>query len=224
MINWNAIDTVLLDMDGTLLDLHFDNYFWLNHLPQRYAEIHNLELETATANLHDHIRAHEGTLQWYCLDFWSEALALDIRSLKEEIKHKIQIRPHVEIFLQRMREHNKKVVLITNAHPQSLSLKMEVTAIDRWLDIVISSHEFKQPKEAQEFWRELQNREHFDPARTLFVDDTVRILDSAKKFGIQHLLCIHQPDSQQIRIIENYPAIYNFDEIMPPSLVSNAHG
>ena len=26
MINWQQIDTVFLDMDGTLLDLHFDNY------------------------------------------------------------------------------------------------------------------------------------------------------------------------------------------------------
>ncbi|HBT55971.1 MAG TPA: haloacid dehalogenase, partial [Pseudomonas sp.] len=33
MLNWNAIDTVLLDMDGTLLDLHFDNHFWLEHMP-----------------------------------------------------------------------------------------------------------------------------------------------------------------------------------------------
>ncbi len=222
MIDWNTIDTVMLDMDGTLLDLHFDNYFWLHHLPRRYAEIHRLDLETATDNLYRHIRAHEGTLQWYCLDFWSEALKLDIRSLKEEVRHKIQVRPHVEIFLQRLREHNKKLLLVTNAHPKSLSLKLEVTAIDRWLDIVVSSHEFHQPKEAQSFWRELQAREQFDPARTLFVDDTVRILESAREFGIAHVLCIHQPDSQQARYVQDYPAIHHFDEIMPPQL--KAHG
>ena len=27
MIDWTSIDTVLLDMDGTLLDLHYDNAF-----------------------------------------------------------------------------------------------------------------------------------------------------------------------------------------------------
>lgn len=218
MINWHDIDTVLLDMDGTLLDLHFDNYFWVNHLPQRYAELQNVDLQIAKSRLEKYISSHEGTLKWYCLEFWSEALQVDIRSLKVEIKHKIQVRPHVEEFLTRLRQHHKKLLLITNAHPQSLSLKLEVTAIDRWLDIIISSHEFQQPKEAQEFWQQLQAREHFDPARTLFVDDTVRILDSAKKFGIQHLLCIHQPDSQQPRRIEGYPAIYHFDEIMPPAL------
>lgn len=218
MINWDLIDTVMLDMDGTLLDLHFDNYFWLDHLPRRYSEIHGVDLVTAKSKLSDNISQHEGTLQWYCLEFWSTTLDLDIVSLKAEIKHKIQIRPHVDNFLQRLRQHHKKILLVTNAHPKSLSLKMDITRIDRWLDIVVSSHEFKEPKESQLFWQQLQIHEHFDPERTLFIDDTVRILDSAKQFGIKYLLGIHQPDSQKVRLMEQYPAIHHFDEIMPPAL------
>lgn len=218
MINWDLIDTVMLDMDGTLLDLHFDNYFWLEHLPQRYAEIHGVDLATAQCKLSENISQHEGTLQWYCLEFWSKTLDVDIASLKAEVKHKIQIRPHVSDFLQRLRQHHKKILLVTNAHPHSVSLKMDITRIDRWLDIVISSHEFKEPKESQLFWQQLQAREHFDPERTLFIDDTVRILDSAKQFGIKYLVGIHQPDSQKMRLMEQYPAIHHFDEIMPPAL------
>lgn len=218
MINWDLIDTVLLDMDGTLLDLHFDNYFWLDHLPQRYAEIHGVDITTAQRKLSENISQHEGTLQWYCLEFWSKTLDVDIASLKAEVKHKIQIRPHVQDFLQRLRQHRKKLLLVTNAHPQSVSLKMDVTQIDRWLDIVVSSHEFNEPKESQLFWQQLQAREQFDPERTLFIDDTVRILDSAKQFGIKHLLGIHQPDSQKERRMAQYPAIHHFDEIMPPAL------
>jgi 5'-nucleotidase len=218
MIDWQQIDTVLLDMDGTLLDLHFDNYFWLEHLPKRYADIHKVDITIATARLNEHIKLHEGTLQWYCLEHWSNALALDIRSLKAEIKHKIQIRPHVKEFLTRLRQHRKKCLLVTNAHPQSLSLKLEVTAIDRYLDIIISSHELRYPKEVQEFWQALQAKEYFDPERTLFVDDTPRILQSAQVFGIKHLLGIHQPDSQIQRRMDGFPAIHHFDEIMPPAV------
>ena len=216
MINWDDIDTVLLDMDGTLLDLHYDNYFWLTHLPKRYAETHGVDEQEAMAKLEAHIKAHEGTLNWYCLDYWSNALDLDIRALKEEVKHKIQIRPFVSEFLQALQNRGKRLVLITNAHPQSLDLKLEITEIDQWLHMVISSHEFNQPKEAQEFWTQLRQQEHFDPQRTLFIDDTVRILDSAREFGIKHLLCIHQPDSQRDhRNITEYPAIHHFDEIIP---------
>lgn len=215
ILEWNTIDTVLLDMDGTLLDLHFDNYFWQTHLPQRYAEIHGVELQSAMAQLEQQVKQYEGKLQWYCLDFWSKALDLDIRLLKEEVMHKIAVRPQVKEFLSALREAGKRVVLITNAHPLSLELKLEVTELDSWLDIVISSHEFNTPKEDQKFWHELQMRESFDPARTLFVDDTLRILDSAREYGIAHVLAIHQPDSQQERIVEGYPAIYHFDEVLP---------
>jgi putative hydrolase of the HAD superfamily len=206
----------MLDMDGTLLDLHFDNHFWLDHLPQRYAQIHNVDLATAQQKLNSDIRQYEGTLQWYCLEFWSRALAVDIRALKEEVKHKIQVRPYVGEFLTRLRARGKKVLLVTNAHPHSLSLKLEVTQIDQLLDVIVSSHQFNEPKESQAFWQQLQAAEHFDPARTLFIDDTARILDSAKTFGIQYVLGIHQPDSQIQRRMEQHPAIYHFDEIMPP--------
>ena len=43
--DWENIETVLLDMDGTLLDLHFDNHFWLQHVPVCYAEKHGLSHE-----------------------------------------------------------------------------------------------------------------------------------------------------------------------------------
>ncbi len=215
LIDWNAIDTVLLDMDGTLLDLHFDNYFWLTHLPQKYAQARGISQEQATEEVLSQVKSHEGTLNWYCLDFWSAALKLNVGELKREVQHKIQIRPYVEGFLKTLQAKNKKLVLITNAHEDSLNLKMEVTQIDRWLDVVISSHQFRYPKENQLFWEMLAKVEPFDPHRTLFIDDTVRILKAAQIYGIKHLLCIHQPDSQQSRFVDEFPAIHHFDEIMP---------
>jgi|SRR5690554_1109401 len=215
MIDWQAIDTVMLDMDGTLLDLHFDNYFWLHHLPVRYGEVHGIDFEVARTKLAARIQQQEGSLQWYCLEFWSNALDLDIMALKHEVKHKIQLRPHTEVFLDRLRAAGKRVMLVTNAHPHSMNLKFDITQIHKRCDSVISSHELYHAKEAQPFWHSLAEREPFDPARTLFVDDTVRVLDSARDYGIAHLLGIHQPDSQIARRLTSYPAIDHFTEIMP---------
>ena len=62
---WTEIDTVLLDMDGTLLDLHFDTHFWLEHVPARYAEANRLPLEIAREQLVQRYRQAEGKLEWY---------------------------------------------------------------------------------------------------------------------------------------------------------------
>lgn len=210
------MDTVLLDMDGTLLDLHFDNYFWLTHLPRRYAEFHGLDPHRAQAELMHMIQSREGTLQWYCLDHWSELVRMDIPALKREIQHKIQMRPCAEAFLRFLKEQRKKVILATNAHRKGLEIKLAVTRIDRWLDLVVSSHDYQHPKEVQDFWRRLVAAENIDPSRTLFADDNINVLRTASTFGLRYLVCVNQPDSQKpAQASGEFLDIVDFDEIMP---------
>ena len=216
MIEWDAIDTVLLDMDGTLLDLHFDNYFWMEHLPRLYAAIHRISETESSAFLKATFHSGEGTLKWYCLDHWSEQLEMDIPALKQEIQHMIQVRPFAIEFLTQLHASHRDVVMVTNAHRKTLELKMANIDITGWFDRVVVSHDLNAPKEDQAFWHKLQALHPFDPARTLLIDDTERVLDSARDYGIAHLLTLLQPDSQgQKRLSTRFPGIHHFDEIMP---------
>jgi len=215
-IDWNQIDTVLLDMDGTLLDLHFDNHFWLEYVPLKYAELNKISLEESNKELVQTFEAYRGRLEWYCLDFWTDQLKLDIAGLKKDIEHLIAIRPGVEHFLQQLSESHKRAILVTNAHQGSLSLKLANTNIDRYLDMVICSHDFGKPKEDRSFWQSLQTVESFDPERTLFVDDSESVLDSAADYGIKHLRAIVKPDSKQPENFDRrYPAILEFSDLLP---------
>ena len=216
MIDWNSIDTVLLDMDGTLLDLHFDNYFWMDHLPRAYAEKHQITEEESSERLHSRFSSNQGTLDWYSLDHWSEQLDMDIPALKRELQHMISLRPHALEFLTQLHQSHRDVVMVTNAHRKTLDIKMDHVDITPWFDRVVVSHELQAPKEQQAFWHKLQALHPFDPARTLLIDDTERVLDSARDYGIIHLLTLLQPDSQrQKRIDTRFPGIHHFDEIMP---------
>lgn len=215
MLDWNSVDTVLLDMDGTLLDLHYDNHFWLEHLPRRYAEIHCIPEPQAQRQLHAQIAARRGTLEWYCLEFWSRQLKLDVAAICREIEERIALRPQAPDFLRSLRDMRKRVWLVTNAHPLGLGHKLERTGIEPWFDGILSSHDLGHPKESAHFWPALRAELGFDPARTLLVDDNRSVLAAARNYGIAQLLCIRQPDSRgPLQEIPDFAAIHHFDEIV----------
>ena len=215
-MDWNSITTVFLDMDGTLLDLYFDNYFWHEHVPLRFSEKHEIDLHDAKQQLQIRYKSKAGTLDWYCVDFWTDELELDIAALKCEVSKHIQIFPNVEKFLKKLKQQEKHIALVTNAHRKSIDIKMSHLDLVNYFDKIISSHDYGHPKEEQPFWHKLMQVEPFDPTTTLFIDDNLAVLAAAEAYGIQNLLSIKQPDSSKpLQNTQHYYALSNFDEIMP---------
>ena len=221
MLNWAHIDSVLLDLDGTLLDLHYDNYFWREFVPARYAQNRSLSLTDAKAKLLPRMLELQGTLEWYCVDFWSRELDLDILALKTELRHLIKLRPGARSFLSYLQTRPQRVILATNAHLKSVELKFQQTGLAPLFDRVITSHELGHPKEEQAFWRKLQLLEAFDPRRTLFIDDNLPVLEAAACYGIGHLLAVSRPALTQPS--RNLPGgltgLDHFYDLLPPRIV-----
>jgi putative hydrolase of the HAD superfamily len=215
MIDWKKIDTVLLDMDGTLLDLNFDNHFWKEFVPLKFARQQGISKALAKQQLEPRFKSMEGKLEWYCLDYWSQVLQLDIAGLKAEISGLIAVLPHVTEFLEKLQQSPQKVLLVTNAHRDSLGLKMEKTCLQPFFDGIISSHDLGVPKEHAGFWDLLQQQHSFDKQTTLLIDDSLAVLNSARLFGIAHLISVSKPDSKQPKKhVTGYPSIEDFRELM----------
>lgn len=216
MIDWKQIDTVLLDMDGTLLDLNFDNYFWLEYLPARYAKEYKLDPNEAKHLIGKKTRALEGTLEWYSTTYWSNALGIDVVALKHEVRYLIRELPYCHELLDGLKVAKKDIVMVTNAHHDSLNLKMDKTGMAHKFHKLITVHEFSKPKEDINCWFEVQKIHPFDRARTLLIDDNLNVLKSAQTYGIANLLAIYKPDSKApIKDVEHFQAIHSFDEILP---------
>jgi len=216
MIDWSNIDTILLDMDGTLLDLNFDNHFWQEFVPKRYGEKHGIDTAAAKAEIFPRYQRVEGTMNWYCVDYWTGELGLDIAQLKQEIDHLIAVHPHVFEFLDVARASGKYLALVTNAHSKSLELKMKKTELGRHFDRIVCAHDYGLPKEDLRFWDHLIKDIPFDKQRTLLVDDSLSVLRSAKDYGMAYLLAVFKPDTQQpVREISEFNAIHSFDDIIP---------
>jgi len=215
---WDEIETVLLDLDGTLLDLHFDNRFFLDHLPRRLAELRGVPAEQARAELERIYGAVEGTLDWYCLDYWTRKLEVDLIALKHEIGHLVCWRPHASDFLDALDAAGKRRVLATNAHPASIAFKFERIAVGERLEALYSAHELGAPKEDPRYWEALHERERFDPARTIFFDDNERVLAAARDWGLAHVVGIRHPDSRQPRnALPGFVAVDDFHHVEPPT-------
>ena len=212
--DWNLIDTALLDMDGTLLDKYFDDYFWEEFVPEQYGAKYNLSTNMAKEKLLNRYRLEEGELNWTDLDFWSRELGLDIPTLKGQVDHLIQIHPYVIPFLSFLKERGKRVYLVTNAHSKTLNLKMNKTKIGHFFDQVISAFDIGMPKEKVDFWQKLQEALNFDPNTTLLAEDSEDNLQAARSYGIKHLVYVAKPSTKgPVVHSEEFNSIVYFNEL-----------
>jgi 5'-nucleotidase len=212
---WEDIDWVLLDMDGTLLDKHFDDYFWETLVPEEFARTRSLPVTAARQDVFARYKREEGTLNWTDIDFWSKELDLDIPALKEGIRHLIEVHPDTEDFLRFLRRLGKQVALVTNAHWKTLDLKMTHTGLLGYFDKVVSSFDLGYPKEDRRFWEILQKDLDFDPRRALLVDDNADVLATARAYGIKRLFFKAKPSSKLPPAANaNFPILLSFRELM----------
>ncbi|HUP91273.1 MAG TPA: GMP/IMP nucleotidase [Solimonas sp.] len=221
--NWPDIEWVILDMDGTILDLAYDNYFWRQLIPERYAQRHSLTFEDAVRLLRPKFEAVQHTLPWYCTDYWSQITGLDVAGLKHEIRARIAPLQGSEEFLCWVRDSGRKLWLATNAHNSSWTLKLSHTGLTSYFDCIVCSHDLGAPKEHPDFWRELRSRHPFEPARALFVDDSLPVLHAAREFGIGSIVAIRHPDSTQARreVIE-FAAVDRLVDLLPDTATATA--
>ena len=218
-VDWTRVDTALLDMDGTLLDLRYDNAFWFDALPERLAARDGLTVQTARTQVENHARALLGTLKFYCLDHWSALLGLDVASANEELAHLIAVRPAVVELLTWLRGRGIRTVLATNSHPRGMDFKLAHTGLGAYLDATVSSHELGHPKEDPAFWTALAAA-GVNLERALLVDDNHAVLACAHRCGVGQVLAVLSPDSgRPAHTPGAFPAVHDFHELrlMPAS-------
>jgi len=212
--DWQSIDTVLLDMDGTLLDLGFDIHFWQERLPRHIAESRRVPIDGVRRAMKPMFEATHGTLNWYCIDYWSRTLSFDIAALKRAARHQIAWLPKAREFVAGLRAAGRRVVLVTNAHPETLAIKDAHLGVKREFDAVYSSHELGEAKENAAFWPRLASLEPFDARRTLYVDDSLQVLRAARAHGIAWLYAVRRPDSgAPSRVVTDFPGVDSVHEL-----------
>lgn len=215
MIVFKQIETILLDMDGTILDKYYDDFFWEVYVPQKYAEKNQITFEEAQKILFAMYKAEEGTLNWTDINFWSQKTGLDIPTLKKEIDHLIAPHPDSEEFLEKINFNGNKVYLVTNAHNWVMELKLKKTGFYRYFQHCFTSFDIGYPKESLKFWKVLFDKTGINPNKTLLVDDTEQILHTAKNSGIKYpILRAISSSKAKPKNSEHFLTIKSFRELL----------
>jgi GMP/IMP 5'-nucleotidase len=183
-LDWDRIDDVLLDMDGTLLDRHFDNFFFEEELPRRYAAMQGLSFEAAHDRLMAMYRSVEGELAWTDLHYWTKRVGIDVVAMHKELDYMIGFLPGAEAFLRELRARGKRIIVLTNAHQAGVAVKSAKTGLDRYVDRIVDAFEVGYLKMRPEYWPACQQLVEFNPTRSLYVDDDESCLGAARQFGI----------------------------------------
>lgn len=213
--NTNENTTLMMDMDGTILDLAYDSHIWLKSIPNIYAEKMNISIDDANSILQKKVLKMKNSLKWYCIDHWSELLDIDILRVHELEKDEIRYLPGAESFLKKVSKSEIRAILVTNSHRDTLNLKIKETGLDKYFNDIYISHDFDAPKENQLFWKRFQSVENFVKNKTIFVDDNVNVLKSAEKFGLGSLIQILYPDSSSAEIKKSkFKGIRNLKQLL----------
>ena len=214
-IDWRSIDDVLLDMDGTLLDLHYDATFWLDNVHSIVANLTGEPEHVIQERFHRELKKHEGTLAWYCTDYWADFFGIDLIEAKQQLAHLIRFRPHAEQFLNVLNSLPLRTLIATNAHPDVIQLKLNVVPLEDMVDGIVSSHQYGVAKEHPDFWRALFDEYAINPDRALFMDDSSKVLDAADRAGVREVVEIRHPNLSEPPRSTWKQGIDDFDVLFP---------
>ena len=214
-IDWRSIDDVLLDMDGTLLDLHYDATFWLNNVHSIVANLTGEPEHVIQERFHRELKKHEGTLAWYCTDYWADFFGIDLIEAKQQLAHLIRFRPHAKQFLNVLNSLPLRTLIATNAHPDVIQLKLNVVPLEDMVDGIVSSHQYGVAKEHPDFWRALFDEYAINPDRALFMDDSSKVLDAADRAGVREVVEIRHPNLSEPPRSTWKQGIDDFDVLFP---------
>jgi putative hydrolase of the HAD superfamily len=160
---------ISFDVDGTLVDLRFNELIWNEGIPLLYAEKMGIGLEEARKHVkQEYDRVGENRLEWYDIRYWFRYFGLE--GWRELLKsYEVTIYPEVPWVLNTL---TKKYDLIAATNLTREFLDMEMKDLRNFFKHVFSStSDFKQVKKTIGFYSKICDILQIKPQEMVHVGD-----------------------------------------------------
>jgi len=135
------VKVVSFDLDGTIVERKYTDYFWLEVIPKAYAEEKGIELNKAKRIVYlKYDEIGENDLRWYLPDFWLKYLNIrkNLNKLLYEAFRESRPYPYVKPLLSVLRKKKFKLILCTNASRDFAIEVLEYLSLKNFFDKIYS--------------------------------------------------------------------------------------
>ncbi|MCX5867006.1 MAG: HAD family hydrolase [Proteobacteria bacterium] len=169
------VKIISFDLDGTLVDFEFNELVWHQGIPEKYAEKHNLDFESARGRVRaEYDRVTDGGLSWYDIRHWFNFFGLPGThdELFERFRHSIRTFPEVKEVMKKLQGMGYEMVLTTNSSREFLTIELQETGLAPYFSRIFSAtSDFRMVKKVPEFYRQILGLLGTDEKSVIHVGD-----------------------------------------------------
>jgi len=108
----NTLKIISFDVDGTLVDLEYNDLIWFKEIPELVARKKKISFEKSLKFVHEeYAKLGEHNLNWYDINYWISYFGIEISPDKIFEKYEPQVKIYPEV-IPLLEELKKKYILI----------------------------------------------------------------------------------------------------------------
>ncbi|MEF8874065.1 MAG: HAD family hydrolase [Candidatus Thermoplasmatota archaeon] len=181
---------ISFDMDGTLMPDDFADDFWLERIPQLYAEKESISKKEASSHLlEEYDRVGKNDIRWYEPDYWFSKLEIDKepKVVLEEMRGDYSLYDDAVEAIERL-HRNYRLVVISNGHKIFINAGLE-GYLPHFFRTYSSVSDFGLHSKTIELYKEVCADLDTDPGKVVHVGDSRKNdYEPSRKAGLEAYL------------------------------------
>ncbi|MEM4577090.1 MAG: HAD family hydrolase [Candidatus Nezhaarchaeales archaeon] len=185
------VKVISLDVAGTLVSDSFIDYFWLELIPQLFAERHGVTLEESKRFVYSsYDKIGRNDLRWYLPSFWFKSfdLNLSVSEALNSIRDKVEVYSDVRKALVKL-SSKRDLVISSNLSKDFIDVALEAIGFRNFKAIFSCVTDLGLIGKTPEFYTFILKRLGVPPRAVLHVgDDPIKDYENPIRVGMKAIL------------------------------------